>query len=201
MYTPSGHPNIYSVGNKFITRIVRNGKKYIQRYLTLSSAIEDYARFVSSLPEGRKYAVVRLTNTDENSPDYLKKYVQLGVNASPQSLSFGGALSADNPQMFSREVIIETPCRLTAKLYRDRDIMANHSAGLSYNRGDLIVSPGVYYICKPLGYVRTLDGGVFRSRDGVERGEAHVNELKKKHCILYNDPQEDKEAKEEENTA
>lgn len=176
-YTPVNHPHIFSNGNRFITKITRNGERFVGRYNTMAEAVDDYERLSQMANVGKVYTVVRFTNTDDQSEDYNMRYVQLGLNKTPPFPKFDGANSREPPKRFSIKVLLTTRCRATAKLRRDEEILADHAEGLSYNRADLIAAPGISYVIKSKGYVRTFDGKPFRSSDGLERAKRHLAEL------------------------
>ena len=105
------------------------------------------------------------------------RYVQLGLNKKPPYPKFDGANTREPPRRYSLDVLITTTCRATAKLRRDKEILEDHAKGLSFNRADLIAAPGIYYVNKIKGYVRTLDDKPFRSKDGLELAKQHIADL------------------------
>jgi len=177
MYNPVGHPNIFLVGNRYVSKFTRNGERFTKRYGTENEAIEDYERFRSTIPTQKIFTVVRFTNTDETSPDYNMRYVQLGQNKTPPFPNFNGANGRQIPAKFSTTVLLTTPNRILAKIKRDEEILKDHAENLSYNRADLIAAPGVYHVCKAKGYVRTPDGVAFRRANGIEHAKEHIARL------------------------
>jgi len=177
MYNPVGHPNIFLVGNRYVSKFTRNGERFTRRYGTENEAIEDYERFRSTIPTQKIFTVIRFTNIDDQSPDYNMRYVQLGQNKTPPFPNFNGANGRQIPAKFSTTVLLTTPNRILAKIKRDEEILKDHAENLSYNRADLIAAPGVYHVCKTKGYVRTPDGVAFRRANGIEHAKEHIARL------------------------
>ena len=57
-------------------------------------------------------------------------------------------------------------------MFRDKQIIENKNN--TYNRAELIASPGVYVVLNRTGKYRTLDGKTFTAANSLENAKNHV---------------------------
>ena len=163
MYMPTGVKNVYKYGNHFVMSYVKYGTKYFESFPTFDEAV----KAVENIPKDIKpiHRVIQFTNLD-NGKTYFK-YSTCRTLSLHKVKEIGNTSDA-----FASKIIFETDNFFEGKVFRDKKILENK--GNTYNRDDLIASPGVYIVLKRVGKYRTLDGKTFTAANSLANAEKHV---------------------------